>query len=82
MAFYKEVLRQQIQASCSNRQVWSKEYVSLPQLRLDVQSYVNFYNQRRIYSALDYKTPNEIYFGTCNHQTNAYSKPKFFAPII
>ncbi len=32
-----------------------KEYVSLPQLRLGVQSYVDFYNTRRIHSALDYE---------------------------
>ena len=34
-----------------------KEYISLPQLRLGVQSYVNFYNTRRIHSALDYAPP-------------------------
>ena len=59
-----------------------KEYVSLPQLRFGVQHYVNFYNSRRIHSALQYRTPDEVYFGTCNRQTMAYSKPGVFTPIF
>ena len=43
-----------------------KEYVSLLQLRRGVQNYVNFYNSRRIHSALEYKTPNVVYQETCN----------------
>lgn len=43
-----------------------KEYVSLPQLRFGVQHYVNFYNSKRIHQALNYQTPDEVYFGTCN----------------
>ena len=49
-----------------------KDYVSLPQLRLGVQSYVNFYNRKRIHSALEYKTPDEVYFKTCNLQSRGY----------
>jgi len=55
-----------------------KEYDNLPQLRIGVQSYINFYNRRRIHSALRYKTPNEVYFGTCNLQTMSYSNLKAF----
>lgn len=49
-----------------------KEYVSLPQLRLGVQSYVNFYNSRRIHSALEYKTPDKVYGQGCIQQSNVY----------
>ena len=43
------------------------DYVSLPQLRFGVQSYVNFYNTRRVHTALeDYRTPEEAYSGICN----------------
>ena len=41
-----------------------KEYVSLPQLRFGVQHYANFFNAQRIHSALQYQTPNKVYFGT------------------
>jgi len=51
------------------------DYVSLAQLRLGVQSYVNFYNSRRPHTALgavgDYITPDETYFGACNPCSNA-----------
>ena len=49
-----------------------KDYASLPQLRFGVQHYVNFYNSQRIHSALQYKTPDEIYFGTCNSTNTGY----------
>ena len=58
-----------------------KEYVSLPQLRFGVQHYVNFYNTRRIHSALQYKTPDEVYFGTCNLPTKGYGNSRPFTPI-
>lgn len=59
-----------------------KEYISLPQLRLGVQNYVNFYNTKRIHSALEYQTPDEVYFKTCNPRSGAYSNAKVFTPIF
>jgi len=59
-----------------------KEYASLPQLRFGVQHYVNFYNTKRIHSALQYQTPDEVYFGTCNPQTKGYDNSKVFTPIF
>ena len=49
-----------------------KEYETLPQLRLGVQSYVNYYNAVRSHTALpDWKTPDEVYFGACKPQAKA-----------
>ena len=59
-----------------------KEYLSLPQLRFGVQHYVNFYNTKRIHSALRYQTPDEVYFGTCNQKTKGYGNSKVFTPIF
>ena len=39
-------------------------------------------NSRRIHSELQYQTPDEVYFGTCNRQTMGYSKPRVFTPIL
>ena len=59
-----------------------KEYTSLSQLRRGVCSYVNFYNGARLHSALEYKTPDEVYLSSCNMQIKGYSKSRAFTPII
>ena len=59
-----------------------KDYVSLPQLRFGVQHDVNFYNAQRIHSALQYKTPDEVYFGTCYSANRGYIKTESFTPIF
>lgn len=46
--------------------IYLSEYQSLTQMRLGVQSYVNFYNSKRIHSALGWKTPDEAYGQHCN----------------
>lgn len=42
----------------------------------------NFYNARRIHSALQDRTQDEVYFETCNRQTVEYSNSKAFTPIF
>ncbi|MBR2425343.1 MAG: integrase core domain-containing protein [Lentisphaeria bacterium] len=59
-----------------------KDYVSLPQLRFGVQRYVNFYNAQRIHSALQYNTPDEVYFDTCNSANTGYIISRPFTLIF
>ena len=59
-----------------------KDYASLPQLRFGVQHYVNFYNAQRIHSALQYKTPDEVYFGTSKSTNTGYISSRPFTPIF
>ena len=40
------------------------------------------YNSRRIHSVLQYQTPGEVCFGTCNRQSARYSKPEVFTPNL
>ena len=61
---------------------YQEELEGLPQLRFGVQHYVNFYNSQRIHSALQYKTPDEVYFGTCNSTNRGYISSRPFTPIF
>jgi len=54
--------------------IYLNDYKSLVQMRRGVQIYINFYNSRRIHSALDWKTPNEAYGLACNLQSMSYIK--------
>jgi len=62
--------------------IHSSDYRSLAQMRWGVQSYVNFYNTRRIHSALDWGTPEAVYGQACNRQPMNYSKSGVFTPIF
>lgn len=42
--------------------IYLKEYRSFSELREGLKNYFDFYNNRRIHQALNYKTPAEIYF--------------------
>ena len=45
--------------------IYLNDYKSLAQMRRGIQSYVNFYNAKRIHSALAWATPDEIFFQSC-----------------
>jgi putative transposase len=41
--------------------VWRKTYANLEEARTDIGDYIiNFYNERRLHSALNYLTPNQF----------------------
>jgi transposase InsO family protein len=42
--------------------VYIKEYGTLPDARAGLTEYFQRYNSARPHQALDYKTPNEVYF--------------------
>ena len=50
------------------------DYQSLRQLRFGMQNYINFYNAKRIHSALNWKTPDMVYDLSCNRQSTFYGK--------
>jgi putative transposase len=42
--------------------IYLKDYRSIPELREGLKNYFDFYNNRRVHQALNYKTPAEVYF--------------------
>ena len=43
--------------------IYLKEYTSVQDVKLGLENYFRFYNEKRYHQSLDYKTPAEIYLG-------------------
>ena len=41
-------------------EIWPNEYDSFAEAHKAIEDYVKYYNEERVHSALDYKTPNEV----------------------
>lgn len=48
--------------SLKHEDIYLKEYLSIPELKIGVAQYMFKYNHVRLHEALDYRTPAEIYF--------------------
>lgn len=42
--------------------IYMNDYQSVPELRLGLKQYFEFYNTKRLHQSLDYRTPTEVYF--------------------
>ena len=52
--------------------VYLQNYNTIKEARAGIEKYINLYNQERLHSSLDYKTPDEIYFkGVNNYEFDA-----------
>jgi len=51
-----------------------RDYKTLPQMRLGVQNYMNFYNAVRLHSAVGYRPPDDVHGLSCRTKTKLYSK--------
>jgi putative transposase len=48
--------------------IYIQEYETVAECTLGVRKYFEFYNAERFHQSLEYKTPNEMYFGFNNNQ--------------
>ena len=54
--------------------IYLQNYNTIKEARAGIEKYINIYNQERLHSALDYKTPDEVYFkGVNNYEFDAKS---------
>jgi len=53
--------------------VYPSSYTNIKEARAGIEEYINIYNKERLHSALDYLTPDEVYFKGAN---NRCYKPK------
>jgi putative transposase len=54
-AYIERVIR-----TVKEEEIWPNVYDTLSEAWAGLESYVNYYNQERIHSALGYRTPNEV----------------------
>jgi putative transposase len=54
-AYIERIIR-----TVKEEEIWPNVYDTLSEARAGIESYVNYYNQQRIHSALGYRTPNEM----------------------
>ena len=45
-------------------EVYPRSYTTLKEARAHIEKYIDLYNGQRLHAALDYKTPDEVYFNT------------------
>ena len=50
-------------------------------LKIQLQSYIDFYNNKRLYKPLGYKTPREVFFKNTN-QINQLKSQMDFKEVI
>ena len=65
--------------SIKYEEIYLNEYKNLKVLKKSIGKYMNNYNQKRLHSAIDYQTPNEVYFQAVN---NPNSKGDKKLPIV
>jgi putative transposase len=57
--------------SVKYEEVYLRAYANGGEARASLMTYFAFYNQRRVHEALDYVTPDEVYFGALAADTPA-----------
>ena len=53
--------------SIKYEEIYLKEYKNMKVLRKAIENYMIKYNSKRLHSAIDYKTPNEVYYDYINN---------------
>ena len=56
-------------------EIYLNEYKNIKALNRAIEKYMNSYNQRRLHSAIGYKTPNEVYYQADNNLDAKGVKP-------
>jgi len=60
--------------SIKYEEIYLNEYKNMKVLKKSIQKYMDSYNQKRLHSTIDYKTPNEVYFQAINNSNTKGEK--------
>jgi len=61
---FDNIFIERLWRSLKYEEVYLKEYGQVPDARLGIGAWFDFYNHRRLHAALGYRTPGEVYFAT------------------
>ena len=59
--------------SLKYEEVYPSSYRTMKEAKAGIREYIQIYNQERLHSALEYQTPDEVYYQGAN---NAHYDPK------
>ena len=54
--------------------IYLNKYETMPDARIGINKFTNFYNIQRLHSSLEYKTPDEIYYNIVTEVKNTSDK--------
>jgi len=60
--------------SIKYEEIYLNEYKNMKVLRKSIGKYMDNYNQKRLHSAIDYQTPNKVYFQAINNPNSKGDK--------
>jgi putative transposase len=61
---YDNIFVERLWRSVKYEEVYLHDYQTVPEARIHLAAYFEFYNDERPHEALGYRTPHEVYFGT------------------
>jgi putative transposase len=64
---FDNIFTERLWRSLKYEEVYLKDYQSVLDSKLNIGKYLELYNYERLHQALNYKTPDEVYFQRTNH---------------
>jgi len=55
-------------------EIYLNEYKNIKVLYRAIEKYIKSYNEKRLHSAIDYQTPNEVYYKAVNNSVSKGEK--------
>ncbi len=77
---YDNIFIERLWRSVKYECIYLNDYQNIPEARDGLVNYFDFYNKERFHQALDYKTPEQIYFG--EHKTTTKASESCYSPNV
>ncbi len=66
-ATFDNIVIERFWRSLKYENVYPSGYENIKEARLGISKYINIYNTKRLHSAIDYNTPDEVYYKGVNN---------------